>query len=135
MARLSTTEILNHINHRSWKIPKQKWSFYQEWNKAIFLHWEIAPELLEQFIPKNLQIDTFKGKAWISLVAFTIEKIRPRQLPSFAPISKFHEINLRTYVIKDHKPGVYFLNIEAEKLLSAYIAKKNFRLTLRKIKY
>lgn len=51
------------------------------------------------------------------------EEIRPNGIPAFAPISNFHEINVRTYVIVQDKPGVYFLNIEAGKRLSAYIAR------------
>ena len=123
METKSIDQILENSAHRSWQIPTKKWSFYQEWNKAIFLHWEFDAELISNLIPKNLELDTFNGKAWISLVAFTMEKIRPRLLLSFPPISNFHEINLRTYVKKDNKPGVYFLNIEAEKWLSAFIAK------------
>lgn len=124
MKKLTTTEILNHVTHRIWKNPKRKWNFYQEWNNAIFLHWEIEKELLQDLIPDCLEIDTFKDKAWISLVAFSMENIRPRYIPAFPPISNFIEINLRTYVTKDNKPGVYFLNIEAEKWFSAYLSKK-----------
>jgi uncharacterized protein YqjF (DUF2071 family) len=50
-------------------------------------------------------------------------KIRPKKLPAVKFISDFHEINLRTYIDNDNKKGVYFLNIEAEKHLSAFIAR------------
>ena len=33
-------EILIHKQHRPWKMPSENWSFYQEWNNAIFLHWQ-----------------------------------------------------------------------------------------------
>nr|WP_297307289.1 DUF2071 domain-containing protein [uncultured Flavobacterium sp.] len=123
MEKKTISEILKSVSHRTWENPKKSWNFYQEWNKAIFMHWEIDKEILIDFLPKNLEIDTFNNKAWISLVAFTMEKIRPKNLPYFPPISNFLEINLRTYVKKDNKPGVYFLNIEAEKFLSAFIAR------------
>lgn len=122
--KLNTTEILNKKNHRPWEVPKKDWSYYQEWNEAVFLHWEIDPDLIQPLLPKSLKVDCFENKAWISLVAFTMEKIRPKFLPPFPPISNFLEINLRTYVIRDGKPGVYFLNIEAGNTLSAFIAKK-----------
>jgi len=124
MKKLTTTEILKNDNHRTWKNPNRKWNFYQEWNNAIFLHWQIEKEWIQDLLPKNLEVDMHQGKAWISLVAFSMENIRPRFLPAFAPISNFLEINLRTYVIKDNKPGVYFLNIEAEKWFSAFLSKK-----------
>ena len=52
-----------------------------------------------------------------------MEKIRPAYLPSFSPISDFHEINVRTYVKSEGKKGVYFINIEAEKFVSAFISR------------
>lgn len=134
MKKYSNTEILNYTAHRTWENPNKDWSFYQEWNKALFFHWAIEKEILEKLIPQGVELDTYNGKAWISLVAFTMEKIRPRLLPSFPPISTFHEINLRTYVTKDNKPGVYFLNIEAQKWLSGYLSRKISGLPYQKSK-
>ncbi len=121
--KYSIKQILAETNHRDWEYPAKQWRYYQEWNKALFFHYKIDSCLLRKFVPKDLEIDEINGSAWISLVAFTMEKIRPHFLPAFPPISDFDEINLRTYVIKDQKPGVYFLSIEAGKLLSVLIAK------------
>jgi uncharacterized protein len=121
--KLSIQEILAQTNHRKWSYPKENWKYYQEWNNALFFHYKVDVDLLKSFIPKGLELELIDGNAWISIVAFTMEKIRPRFLPAFAPISDFDEINLRTYVTKDGKPGVYFLSIEAGKLLSAQLAK------------
>lgn len=116
-------EILNDKTHRPFEIPKGKWLYYQEWNRALFLHWIVPFELLRKCVPSNLNIDTFDGNAYISLVAFTMEKIRPKFLPSIDYISNFDEINVRTYIDNDNKKGVYFLNIEAGKSISAFVAK------------
>lgn len=120
---MTIQEIVNTTKHRAWKIPTDSWKFYQEWNNAIFLHYEVDLKELKKFVPKELEIDLFNGKPWISVVAFTMEKIRPKNLPSFSPISDFDEINIRTYVKSNHKTGVYFLSIEAGKRLSCKIAK------------
>ena len=116
-------EILNKNRHRPWKIPNQNWKFYQEWNRTIFLHWQVDIEELKKFVPNEIEIDLFEGKPWVSLVAFTMEKIRPKYLPAFPPISNFDEINIRTYVKFKNKTGVYFLNIEGGKKLSCKISK------------
>ena len=116
-------QILAETNHRDWQYPKKSWRYYQEWNKALFFHYRIDKEILKELVPNDLEIDEINGSAWVSLVAFTMEKIRPRFLPAFSPISDFDEINLRTYVSKNEKPGVYFLSIEAGKLFSAILAK------------
>lgn len=78
---------------------------------------------MSSLVPAGLTIDSFAGDCWVSLVAFTMEKIRPRYLPAVPFISDFPEINVRTYVVHDDKPGVYFLNIESGKPLSTFIAK------------
>ncbi|MFK8010208.1 MAG: YqjF family protein [Saprospiraceae bacterium] len=120
---MTNQEILNQTKHRPWKIPNQKWQFYQEWNRTIFLHWQVDLEELKKFVPEEIEIDLFEGKPWVSLVAFTMEKIRPRYLPYFPPISNFDEINIRTYVKSKNKTGVYFLSIEGGKLLSCKVSK------------
>jgi len=120
---MTIQEILNTVEHRPWKLPTEKWSFYQEWNNAIFLHWQVELTELEKFVPKDLEIDLFEGNPWISVVAFTMENIRPKNLPPFPPISDFDEINIRTYVKSNNKTGVYFLSIEGGTSLSCKIAK------------
>lgn len=120
---MTIKEILHTTEHRPWKLPLGNWKFYQEWNNAIFMHWQVNLHELEKFVPKELEIDLYDGKPWVSLVAFTMEKIRPRNLPAFPPISDFDEINIRTYVKSNNKTGVYFLSIEGGNKLSCKIAK------------
>lgn len=116
-------EILSATAHRPYDMPGSKWTYYQEWNNALFLHWKVPLEALRKLVPEQLIIDTFEDGAYISIVAFTMQQIRPRNLPAVKVISDFEEVNVRTYINNDGKKGVYFLNIEAAKKLSAYIAK------------
>jgi uncharacterized protein YqjF (DUF2071 family) len=134
MKKSERTVLFQSISHRKWSLPTKSWSYYQEWNNALFLHWKVPTDILKQFLPTGLTLDTFENEAWISVVAFTMERIRPKNLPSFSPISNFHEINIRTYIIQDNKPGVYFLNIEAQKQLSALISRKLSGLPYEKAK-
>lgn len=120
---MTIREILRNTQHRPWEIPPENWKYYQEWNKAIFIHYQVNLDELKKWVPEELEIDLFDDKPWISVVAFTMEKIRPRNLPSFPPISNFHEINIRTYIKSNTKTGVYFLSIEGGKKLSCKIAK------------
>ncbi len=116
-------DLLQQVSHRPWLLPKGPWSYYQEWNRALFLHWKVPVSALRSLIPAGLEPDTFEGEAWVSLVAFTMERIRPAYLPAVSFLSDFHEINLRTYVTRNGKPGVYFLNIEAARSLSVVVAR------------
>lgn len=86
---------------------------------------------LEKFIPEELEIDLFDGKPWVSVVAFKMENIRPKNLPSFPPISDFDEINIRTYVKSNNKTGVYFMSMEGGRRLSCTVAKRMSELPYR----
>ena len=126
MKRNRDAEQLRTINqHRiGATLPGEKWIWYQEWNNVLFLHWRIDAGLIRKLVPAPFTPDTYNDEAWVSLVAFTMQHIRPRQLPHVAFISNFHEINLRTYVTDGERQGVYFLSIEAGKLLSAYLSRR-----------
>lgn len=119
----SINSILNSTFHRPYPLPPNKWIYYHEWNNALFLHWKVPLQSLRKLVPIEFEIDTFDGNAYISLVAFSMQEIRPKYLPSVEFISNFDEINLRTYIKNGNKTGVYFLQIEAEKSLSVFIAK------------
>jgi uncharacterized protein len=119
----TVSEILKTTAHRPFKLPVGPWRYYQEWNNAIFFHWQVPFELLRELVPHKLELDSFNGQFYVSLVAFTMQKIRPRYLPSISFVSEFNEINLRTYVNYNGKQGVFFLNIEAAKFLSVLLAK------------
>src|SRR5581483_12444548 len=116
--------ILSSTSHRPYELPVTQWKYYQEWNQALFLHWKVPLAVLRKYVPEQLHIDDFNGDYYVSLVAFTMQKIRPRNLPAVKFLSNFHEINIRTYIDNGNKKGVYFLSMEAGKLLSTFVAKK-----------
>ncbi len=115
--------ILDTTYHRQYALPEKPWKQYQEWHENLFMHWKVQPSALSAFLPQDLKIDTFNEEAWVSIIAFSVKKLRPRFLPYLSPISNFHEVNFRTYVIRDGIPGIYFLSIEAQKLISALLAR------------
>lgn len=117
------SDILGSTSHRPWELPQGRWQYYQEWNKVLFFHWAVPADLLRACIPAGLELDTFNGNAYVSLVPFIMQKIRYRYLPSLAAVSDFPEINLRTYIANNGQPGVYFISIEAGKPLSAFMAR------------
>ena len=66
-------DILKIKNHRPCELPNESWSFYQEWNNAIFLHFKVELEELKQYIPKELEIDLFENDE--SVLKFTKPKL------------------------------------------------------------
>jgi len=87
------------------------------------MHWPVATASLADHLPEGLILDTYQGQAWISVVPFVLERVRPRGLPAVRGVSDFAELNIRTYVLRDGVPGVYFLAIEAGSKVGTWIAK------------
>jgi uncharacterized protein YqjF (DUF2071 family) len=86
---------------------------YQSWGTLLFLHWPVPPEMLRPLIPPGLLIDTYEGRAWVALAPFTLWGLRPRFVPPLPGVSRFHELNVRTYVHANGVPGVWFFSLDA----------------------
>jgi hypothetical protein len=117
-----TDPILQDSSHRLLPLPEGQWKYYQEWHNVLFAHWRVPLETLCSELPAGLQPDVYDGEGWVSLTAFTLKNMRPHFLPAFPALSDFHEINFRTYVVQDGKPGIYFFSLEASKIASAAMA-------------
>ena len=68
----------------------------------------------------RLTIDTFDGKAFVGVVAFTMQKVRPWSwLPGAPTATEFFEINVRTYVhLGGEEPGIVFFSLDATSSLA-----------------
>jgi uncharacterized protein YqjF (DUF2071 family) len=89
---------------------------YQNWRDLLFVHWRVATSELRALVPLSLEIDTYDGTAYVSLVAFRVESARPVGAPSSTGLH-FLETNVRTYVRTDvGDPGVYFFSLDAGSL-------------------
>jgi len=94
-----------------------RWIWAQYWRDVLFLHWRVPKELLRPHVPQALEIETFDGDAWASVVLFRL-KVRPRGLPYVPFVSELIEVNLRTYVSYRGVPGVNFLSVHADNRLA-----------------
>lgn len=121
-------ESLAHQAHRPWALPKGPWIMQQTWEQLLFAHWPVPLSALRAHVPDALEIDTFEGQAWIGVVPFYMAHVKPRFLPSVPALSFFAELNVRTYVTYQGKPGVWFFSLEASNPLAVAIARKGFHL-------
>jgi uncharacterized protein len=110
------------------KRPDSPPLMYQSWCKLLFMHWELPPEILRPLIPQSLQLDTFKGKAWLGVTPFVVRDLRPAFLPALPWLSDFNEVNVRTYVHCQGVPGVWFFSLDADSLLAVAGARTAYRL-------
>src|SRR3712207_4899595 len=53
---------------------------------------------------------------------------RPRSLPSVPPLSNFPELNVRTYVTAEDKPGIWFFSLDAHNPVAVRLARATFSL-------
>ena len=125
------------------------------WRDVLFAHWPVAPETVEARLPDELVVDTYDDRAWLGVVAFRMDPIKPR----YSPVGlSFGECNLRTYVTpaadttkagsaaesnadadsatgfdsesdsRSDPPGIYFFNLDASDRLSVAVARRLFDL-------
>jgi uncharacterized protein YqjF (DUF2071 family) len=95
------------------------------------MHWEVSTDFLRKYLPDDLEIDLFEGKAYVGTIPFRMEKVRPRLLPPISFISNFPEFNIRTYVKKNGKSGVFFLTLDAQSHITCYYAPLAYSLPYR----
>src|SRR5260370_21119247 len=119
---------LRSLAHRPWALPTGPWVMAQKWHDLLFAHWAVAAEAIRRLIPKNLELDTFQGQAWIGIVPFTMSGVRLRGTPGLPWLSTFPELNVRTYVTAGGKPGVWFFSLDAVNPLAVELARFWFHL-------
>ncbi|MEM9291030.1 MAG: DUF2071 domain-containing protein [Acidobacteriota bacterium] len=118
----------SRIDHRPWPLPTGRWTWRQSWCDLLFAHWPMPAEALRPLVPPELEIDTFDSISWVGVVPFRMEGVMRRPLPDLPWISAFPELNLRLYVTRDGKPGVWFLSLDATNPVAVWAARSFFHL-------
>jgi uncharacterized protein YqjF (DUF2071 family) len=100
----------------------------QSWHDLLFAHWEVNAAELRPHIPAKLELDTFEGKAWLGVVPFRMSGVRLHWTPALPWLSAFPELNVRTYVTAQEKPGVWFFSLDAANAVAVATARLSFHL-------
>ena len=64
----------------------------QCWAGLLFLHWRVPVETMAARLPAGRHVDTFNGSAWLGVVPFFMDRVRPSLLPPVPGISWFMEL-------------------------------------------
>ena len=112
-------------------MPSRKHSLVQEWRYLTFMHWKVDSEKIIPYLPKGLELDLYKGQAYVSVIPFLMKNVRPRLAIPLPGVSTFPEFNIRTYVKKNGKPGVLFLTLDAQSRITCFYAPRAFGLPYR----
>jgi len=116
-------DIVHQTAHRPWPLPDSPWLMTQSWHNLLFAHWPVDAALLRGHLPPGLTLELYDGQAWIGVVPFQMTNVAPRFVPALPWVSEFAELNVRTYVTVDGKPGVYFFSLDAESALAVAAAR------------
>jgi uncharacterized protein YqjF (DUF2071 family) len=115
--------ILNETAHRPWPMPASPWLMTQTWHDLLFAHWPVDGDALRAHVPAAFEIDHFEGQAWLGVVPFRMTNVAPRGIPALPWVSAFPELNVRTYVRCNGRPGVYFFSLDASNPVAVGVAR------------
>ena len=93
------------------------------------LNYAVEPDLLRPCVPDGLELDTWNGKTYVSMVGFLF--LRTRVLGLWVPgHSNFEEVNLRFYVRRrapeGWRRGVVFIKEIVPRRLIASVARRRY---------
>lgn len=106
-------ELLKETGHRPYPLPDLPWLMTQTWENLLFLHWQVDAGLVRQHVPAELELDTWDGSAWISISPFQVKHQRFHVLPEIPMLNEYLELNVRTYVKRNGRQGVWFFSLDA----------------------
>ncbi|HXI72492.1 MAG TPA: DUF2071 domain-containing protein [Verrucomicrobiae bacterium] len=108
--------------------------FVAGWERVLMMHFEVDAAALQRAVP--FQLDLYHGRAFVSLVAFTMRGLRPcfgGKLTAllFRPIASHDFLNVRTYVRQGGEPGIHFIAEWLSNRLAATLGPATFGLPYR----
>jgi uncharacterized protein YqjF (DUF2071 family) len=114
--------------HRPWSLPTRPWVMGQTWDELLFAHYRVRATALRDVVPKGLEVQEHSGSGWIGVTPFVVTGLRVRGLVPLPLVSSFLELNVRTYVTRDAKPGIWFFSLDASSQLAVEAARRLYRL-------
>lgn len=109
-------------------VPVKRAVMVQTWENLVYLHWAYEPEQVQSLLPEGLLVDTFAGNAYVGLIPFQMRGIGLPHLPAVPYLGTFPEVNVRTYVIRNGIPGVWFFSLDINRMLPTFVARTTYSL-------
>jgi hypothetical protein len=101
-----------------------------EWPNLVMLNYAVDPAILEKFVPRDTELDSFQDSAYVSVVGFQFLRT---QIFDVLPISfhvNFDEVNLRFYVRRreggEVRRGVVFVKEIVPRRAIAHVARWSY---------
>jgi uncharacterized protein YqjF (DUF2071 family) len=96
----------------------------------VMLNYEAEPEILRRYVPRGVELDTFDGRTFVSLVGFRFLRTKLYGFLAVPFHSNFDEVNLRFYVRRreggEIRRGVVFVRELVPRMAIARFARLTY---------
>lgn len=100
----------------------------QTWERVLFAHWRVDPDVLRPHVPEALGLETFDGSAWLGITPLHLSGLRFRGTLPVPVMSSFEQVNVRTYVRAAGMPGVWLFSLDCSSRLAVEAARRLYKL-------
>jgi len=100
----------------------------QTWDDLLFAHYPVRAEAVRRLVPAELELDERDGTAWLGVTPFLLTAFRLRGTLPLPAVSTFPELNVRTYVTVEDKPGIWFFSLDTSNRLAVEAARRTYKL-------
>jgi uncharacterized protein YqjF (DUF2071 family) len=114
--------------HRPWPLSTRPWVMGQTWHDLLFAHWAVPADAVNRLLAPPLRAQLYGGHAWLGVTPFVVSGLRLRGTPPLPWLSRFPELNVRTYVEVDGKPGIYFFSLDTARAPAVWAARRGYLL-------
>ena len=114
-------------------MPTRPWAWRQTWNDLLLLHWPVPSAALRPLIPPALNLHRFDATAWVGLSAFWIHGQQIRSMP-WIRRAEYPAVSVHTFVIRNGKPGIWFLTLGGGSRMDNWLARHLLRLPFSPIR-
>src|SRR5271170_7070248 len=101
-----------------------------DWRDLVMLNYEVDPAILRQYVPRGVELDTFEGRTFVSLVGFQFLRTKLYGFLAVPFHSNFDEVNLRFYVRRreggEIRRGVVFVRELVPRMAIAQFARLKY---------
>jgi len=104
-------------------LPSGPWSVLQRCDDLLFAHWPLEAAEIAPLLPAPLEVETFAGSAWISIVPFRADRLRMRGVPGIP--GRLPGLSLRTSVRErgGGQRGAYLFSLDGANPLAVTVAR------------
>ena len=114
-------------------MPTRPWAWRQTWNDLLLLHWPVPSAALRPLIPPALNLHRFDATAWVGVSAFWIHGQQVRSMP-WIRRTEYPAVSVHTFVIRNGKPGVWFLTLGGGNRMDVWLARHLLRMPFSPIR-